>query len=109
MKLLATLALSAGLLAITATMASASPSFNCRYASLATEKAICGNSYLQQLDRQMAGLYRFAQSHLYGYSAKKLRNSQRGFLRSRNSCGWNIGCIEANYNDRNTFLETFGD
>ena len=109
MKLLAAVALSASLLAISATGSSAAPSFNCRYASLATEKAICGNSYLQQLDRQMAGLYRFAQSHLYGYSAKKLRNSQRGFLRSRNSCGWNIGCIEANYNDRNTFLETFGD
>lgn len=89
--------------------AEAKPSFNCKKAKRATEKAICQSDYLQLLDRQMALLYGYALKYPHGYSRAQLRSEQRAFLAERNACGWDDACIEAAYNARNEFLETFGD
>lgn len=109
MKLIAGLVFT-GFVAIAAgSAAEAAPSFNCKYAKFNAERAICGNPTLQRYDRQMARLYRFALSHPYGYSIKKLKKEQQQWLARRNACGWDEACLAEAYLARNEVLENFGD
>ena len=63
---------------------SAKPSFDCARAATATEKAICANPTLAAADREMAQLYKAASGQ---------RDAQRAFLRRRNACGGDDGCL----------------
>ena len=108
MKLIAGLML-CGLAAAAGSPAAAAPSFNCKYARLSAEKALCSNRTLQRYDRQMARLYGFALSNPYGYSIKKLKTGQKQWLTKRNSCGWDAACLAEAYLLRNEWLENFGD
>jgi uncharacterized protein len=61
-----------------------------------TEAAICANPQLSRLDNQMAQAYRVS-FRAYGNYVK---DSQVAWLRSRNACGSNVGCLRVSYNDR---------
>ena len=68
--------------------ATAGPSFNCKTAHSADEKAICANEFLTSIDTLVAKSYltydpRFADKEVVG----------RAFLHDRASCGADIVCI----------------
>lgn len=78
-------------------------SFNCRYAKLPAEVAICQSAELSALDSQMASLY-FA---LPSGVRDRLEGSQMRWLRQRNACGYNFDCIASAYRERIDFLSEF--
>ncbi len=71
-------------------------SFNCYGRLTVTEAVICQNPGLSSLDSQMAKAYRIS-FRAYGNFVK---NTQVAWLRSRNACGANVGCLRAAYNER---------
>lgn len=107
-KLLATTLTAALLATAGAATASAGPSFNCKYAKLPAEVAICDSHHLQHLDKQMAKLY-FQSLDWYPHHRHVLKSSQKKWLKSRNACGYNEGCLEAKYEHRIHWLENFAD
>jgi uncharacterized protein len=77
------------------------PSFNCRYANTAVERAICADPVLAAKDRRMALLYERAGGSRY----RPVDPSQWSWLAARNRCGRTRGpalerCLHAAYNDR---------
>lgn len=72
-------------------------SFDCGKASTPVETAICGDQRLGSLDQQVAQAYKQAGAN------KKAQ--QRAWLKYRNTCGANIECLTAMYEDRIAFLE----
>lgn len=78
-------------------------SFNCRYAKLPTEVAICQNHELGRLDQKMASLFYGLPRHL----RVELKGSQARWLRRRNACGYNFDCIERAYRRRIRFLSEY--
>lgn len=91
--------LAIGLLTIALTgPAAAAPSFPCRGKLTSTERAICADADLADLDRRMAREYAFQLSQQTTRSARKyLRTSQRQWLKERNRCGDSVPCIAAEY------------
>jgi uncharacterized protein YecT (DUF1311 family) len=73
------------------------PSFDCAAASKASEHAICDNDTLARVDAYTAGMYEC----LLGAAADAtdLRASQRAWLRKRDECGADIGCLRGAYGD----------
>jgi len=77
-------ALGVSLFATTATAAS----FNCHKASTPTEKAICGDKYLSQLDGKMGDIYKKASTHA------DIKHEQRDWISHRNrNCNANEDCL----------------
>jgi uncharacterized protein len=77
-------ALGVSLFATTATAAS----FNCHKASTPTEKAICGDKYLSQLDSKMGEIYKKASRHT------NIKHEQRDWISHRNrNCSANEDCL----------------
>jgi tetratricopeptide (TPR) repeat protein len=60
------------------------PSFDCRSATRAVEKAICSDPDLARLDREMDAAYRAALATRNGKAADQLRQDQRDFVANRN-------------------------
>ena len=60
------------------------PSFDCRSAALAVEKAICSDPDLSRLDREIDAAYKAALASRNGKAAAQLRQDQRDFLAVRN-------------------------
>lgn len=89
--------LTAAIGAIMATSAQAQ-SFNCNTARRADEQAICDNSELSRLDRQLNRIYRNALREV-GNPSRLLRR-QRDWLADRRSCGWSESCIRRAYTSR---------
>jgi len=56
------------------------PSFNCKNATLAVEKAICSDPDLARLDREIDAAYKAALASRNGKAAAQLRQDQRDFL-----------------------------
>jgi uncharacterized protein len=81
----------------------AAQSFDCRRASLDAEYAICANPRLSLLDEEMSFLYTSLPSSL----RSELRASQLAWLRRRNACGYDIGCIRNAYVQRIDFLSGY--
>ncbi len=79
--------------------ASARPSFNCRYARTRGEIAVCSDSGLAALDRQMAAQYYRALSAAGPRQRQLLRSTRDEFLRFRDRCT-NNGCIAETYRGR---------
>lgn len=79
------------------------PSFNCKYAKLASEKAICANDELSALDTAMVALYEVAMARTN--SRARLENSQIRWRARRDRCGGNFQCILRSYRQRNSQLE----
>ena len=84
--------------------ASQAASFNCRYAKLPAEVAICQNEDLQTLDQDMSDSFFYYRPLLEGRALTKLNRSQRSFISRRNSCGSNTSCLENVYNARITAM-----
>jgi hypothetical protein len=79
--------------------ASASPSFNCRYARTRGEIAVCGDAGLASLDRQMAGRFNSAMSRADGGERALLQRTRGRFLSYRDSCR-SDSCIADAYRGR---------
>lgn len=75
----------------------AGPSFDCTQATSATALAICGNADLSELDRQMAILY-YSRTD---YAADQaVRDTQRAWIRGRDTCQADVACLRAAYSAR---------
>lgn len=73
------------------------PSFNCARAALPVEIAICNDTGLSRLDRQMAGLYAQLERSTTAVGRGMLQQRQREWLARRNACGAGRTCIAAAY------------
>lgn len=78
----------------------AAASFNCRYAALPAEVAICNSGQLHRLDERMASLYFGLKSDLPSDGVWELKQGQRRFISRRNACGYSKGCIANAYENR---------
>lgn len=85
--------------AVEAPRATGSPSFSCRRARTRGEIAVCGDSGLASLDRQMAGQYNRAASAADSGKRLQLQRSRTRFLRFRDSCT-SQACVAGAYRDR---------
>ena len=77
----------------------ASPSFNCANARTRGEIAVCNNSALASLDRQMAGQYNAAVSEADVSQRRLLERTRSRFLSYRDRCG-SDDCIANTYRSR---------
>jgi hypothetical protein len=82
-----------------APVASARPSFNCRYARTRGEVAVCRSPGLAILDRQMSGQFYSALTVARPGQRAMLQRSRSRFLRVRDSCG-SEACVAASYRAR---------
>lgn len=83
-------------------------SFDCRAADAhVTERAICADARLSELDDQTAALYGELRSKLQsqGSSFDDVRDGQRLWVRRRDACGNDVGCIESAYSERLAALQ----
>ncbi len=91
-------------LVVFATVETAGAQNWCRNRLNPTEATICSIPSLGQLDARMSGNYHFLVKKLKHQGRWQLLNrvqsDQRGWLRSRNSCGRNAACIHNSYNAR---------
>lgn len=87
----------AGALALSlgAGMAAAQPSFDCGKASTRTEHAICASPVLSALDREIAEAYAAARSGAGAAEKDEIKRRQIGWIGQRDSCGGEMGCLEA--------------
>ena len=76
------------------------PSFDCRKAGSSTERAICANSELAALDRDLSRIYSNLRGRLSSRRKRALSRAQRDWVGSRNRCGGNPGCIADAYRFR---------
>jgi uncharacterized protein len=72
-------------------------SFDCAKAATPVEKAICTDGELSGLDEEMARLYKRAMQH---GDAGEIKSGQKTWLKERNGCGNDNGCIKDQYNYR---------
>ncbi len=86
-------------------------SFNCRYAKLPVEVAICQNDNLHVLDERMARKYFQLRDRLPGHLWREVRGEQKSWIRRRNRCGYDNYCITGRYTSRirqlNRWLQDF--
>src|SRR5688500_16029296 len=79
--------------------ATANPSFNCRSARTRGEIAVCGDSGLAALDRQMAAQFNTAMAQGDSRQRSLLQRTRNDFLRYRDNCPSNA-CIAETYRGR---------
>lgn len=70
-------------------------SFDCTKASSPTERAICSDASLSDLDGRMAAAYK----RLLSRDPLAL-SEQRDWMKQRNQCGGDIGCLTSSYQGR---------
>lgn len=81
-------------------------SFPCAKAATATEKAICQNPELSELDSEMGAAWKKALDFFRGQEASDdsgtapLRQDQKAWLGRRNACGGNPECLRTLYHQR---------
>ena len=86
----------------------ASPSFDCADARTSGERAVCSDSGLAALDRNMAAQYGRAVSSADGRERELLRRTRDRFLRFRDRCP-NRQCIADSYNGRMREIRDIAD
>jgi uncharacterized protein len=96
-------ALSVSLLADSAI---AKPSW-CKRTSNATERAICASPQLGSLDDVLNTAYERAIFDTEEGGAYEIQQLQRRWLKRRNACGSNTGCIKSRYNEQIGVLESY--
>ena len=83
----------------------AGQSFNCRDATNAAERTVCGSDKLSDLDDRMSELY---SQLLSGTTSDRtrtwVRDYQHRFLAARDACGRNTSCIKGAYLDQISVL-----
>jgi len=75
-------------------------SFDCRNARFADEKAICQDTRLGGLDKQLADTYDRAGSKLSKEERQEFEKNETAFVTARHRCGGHQGCIEQSYRNR---------
>lgn len=100
-----TLAALAGAAALLLAGPAAAASFNCAYAKLPAEMAICNSPGLGELDQQMAQLYFRITNYAPGWAVRQVKSEQSSWLARRNACGYDNGCIARTYERRIGRLE----
>jgi len=75
-------------------------SYDCTRADTAAEIEVCANPGLNQLDEELAVLYRSLLNELPFRQAERVRQDQRSWLNARNSCGAEVRCLRARYQER---------
>lgn len=83
------------------------PGFDCAYAKLATEIAICNSNTLAQYDRTINQIYVRLSLRLSRKNNKRLARNQKRWLGKRNRCGGNVSCIEKAYRTRISVLKAY--
>ena len=73
---------------------------NCAAAASASEKTICGNYGLGQLEARMATLYQWSTSFVGMGQRGDMQDAQRAFLKQRDACGANVSCLRGAYDNR---------
>lgn len=81
-------------------LSASAASYDCSRATAAAEIAVCDNPDLSGLDEEMASVYRTLLYQLPPRQATQLRDDQRSWLVARNSCGANVRCLRARYQER---------
>ena len=76
------------------------PAFDCRYAKLASERAICDNGDLAALDTAMVALYEAVLPLLSDAARSGFQRAQTRWRGERDACGGDAACIAASYADR---------
>ncbi len=82
--------------------AASAQSFDCTRAALPAEYAVCEHADLGALDEEASRLY-----YSYPKSIRvgpEMGARQRRFIKERNACGYQTGCIDAAYNRFITYL-----
>ncbi len=75
-------------------------SYDCTGASSPAEIAVCAHPDLNALDEKLAVLYRSLLNELPVRQADRVRQDQRSWLKARNSCGAEVRCLKARYQER---------
>jgi uncharacterized protein len=87
----------------TVTAQAADPSFDCAKASSETEKLICKDAELAELDQELASLYQVLLKNLPASEQKRLKAEQRGWVKGRDDC-WKAAdlraCVASEYRAR---------
>jgi uncharacterized protein len=78
---------------------------DCAKAKSATEKTICKDYGLGQLEGRMATLYAVATSLVAMGQRGNMLGAQRDFRQERENCGANVGCIRQKYDARIAALQ----
>jgi hypothetical protein len=86
---------------------STGPSFDCTQARLPSERLICSNRPLSQLDREMASLYYDQMARSDERRRDLLRRTRDGFLARRDRCTQAV-CIASVYEDRIAEIRRIG-
>lgn len=102
-KLFSWVLLCTGLLPLSAQAAS----YDCTQASTSVEIAVCANPRLNRLDEDLATIYRSLLNELPQNQAERLRQDQRSWLTARNSCGADVRCLQARYQERLSRLNQY--
>lgn len=75
-------------------------SYDCTRATTAAEIAVCNNPSLNRMDEDLAVQYRSLLNESPPPRAAALRDDQRSWLVARNSCGADVRCLRARYEER---------
>ncbi|WCS24004.1 hypothetical protein LOK46_23070 [Methylobacterium sp. NMS14P] len=75
-------------------------SFPCDRAEAPDEKAICARLPLNDRDVEMATRFEILKSVLPMGGQAKLRDDQEAWLKERQACGGDVGCLSAAYDAR---------
>ncbi len=81
-------------------LATQAASYDCTQASTAAEITVCDHSDLNALDEGLALSYRALLKELPARQAARMQQDQRSWLRARNSCGEDVRCLKARYEER---------
>ena len=82
-------------------------SYDCTRATTAAEIAVCDNPDLNRLDEELAMQYRSLLNQLPPRQANRLRDDQRSWLAARDSCGADVRCLRARYQERRARLNEY--
>jgi len=83
-----------------------SPSFDCRKAKTASERAICADPALSEKDRTVTQLYKRLRRALGKEPRAAAKELQRTWLRKREQCGDSRSCVNRTYDARIRELRT---
>jgi len=85
------------------------PSFDCARAFKPDEIAICGSARLAALDVELTDVYKEKRASGSKSFRDSVRTTQRAWLKRRESCGADVGCLEEQYVSQIAYLRALRD
>lgn len=80
--------------------ATVAPAYTCKDSKSASELVVCQNQELAVLDIRLNATYSGVQSRMTEAELKTFRDQQRAWVKERDKCGADSGCIKALYVSR---------